>query len=149
MGGRSDEDAEQSGAEVRSEMPHVSGDKVVCLCGHGSTQDRPVFVGQVDSLAIRRGNSAAGAHLKPVQETIQSQSLILVDEVTSGFGHGVLGGQQDCGIELPEACDTRLGAIGGGEEDVGIKEEAIHPSVFVRRLVGYARRVDSELAHLG
>ena len=148
MGGRGDEDAEQSVAEVRSEVPHVSGDEVRRSCGHRSTQNRPVLFGQIDSFAIIRGDTAAGSHLKPIQETIQPQSLIVVGEVATGFSHGVLGRQQHGGVEFPEACDTRLGTIGGRKEDVGVEKETIHPSAFIRRLVRYARRVDSKLAHL-
>jgi len=71
-----------------------------------------------------------GIRAKPAtiltRASLQSALLVLFGKIDPGFLGGVRGGSQLYFFELPQASDAGAGAIGGGEEYVGIQKEPIH-----------------------
>jgi len=132
---------------MRCVAPAAIGDEVRRSSCHGPADDWPVFVGELDSLAIPWVNAAARGHLDVLDEAAQSITLILISEVSTRLGDSVIRCQQDRRVEAPESRNTRVLAIRRREEDVGVNEETIHRSVFVRWVMRNAAGVDPQLPY--
>jgi hypothetical protein len=59
-------------------------------------------------------------------EAIEPVALSVFAEVDAGFFQGVTGRAKLDIRQTPKLEETGVGAIGGGEEDVGIQEEPVH-----------------------
>jgi hypothetical protein len=127
-------------------MAEVAGDEVTGACRNGSEKDGGIFFGERNAggQIITRGFE----ELQSSRKTGKAAALRFGGKVDSGFFQGVLGGTEDDVWEFPEFKEAGAGAVRGGEEDVGIEEEPVHPRVLFRAAVRNGIRVEAEFLNL-
>jgi hypothetical protein len=122
-------------AEVASEVLKIACDQVGGFGRDGPTENRPVLLGKLDLSAYRLGGGHGLNQMKRLDQSLEALLVLPLDEVSLCLFDDVGGGEQNDVLDGPEDGNTSVLAVGGGEEDVGIEEEAIHRMNRLRAVV--------------
>src|SRR5664280_2576954 len=145
FGGLHDAHALNALAEEAAEVAQVAGEQVGGASRDRRSEDRAVLGNQFD-LKLTLGRLADHGHAP--EERVEALALFPVVEVSQRFLHGVGRGQEPHAWTAPQLAQLRRGTVRGGEQHVGVEEDAVHRLRLPRAVVRDALRIKAKLADL-